>query len=120
MVLPLGSLGSMLSVPTELCPRPSSSHFQFGLDDSASSVRHTPPPATPTHSRQLPLTHVGATSMAVTRLAVTFWAPEKARTPGSTALVLGPYRCQPWLWAGSPARAMRSNVRRALATAAGG
>jgi hypothetical protein len=66
------------------------SHFHVGFAASASSVRQTPPPEVPTHSRQLPGTHVGATTSAVSRLAVGVVAPEKERTPGWIEFCIGP------------------------------
>src|SRR5919206_4816918 len=81
-VFPEGSFGSATSAPTEFSARPPSSHVQDGLAASASSVRQTPPPAVPTQRRQLPGTHVGATTSAVSRLAVGVVAPENESTPG--------------------------------------
>src|SRR5437870_2347116 len=78
-VFPVGSVGSAVSAPTEFCWIPSVSHVHVGRAARASSVRHTPPPETPTHMRQLPGVQVGAITSPVTRLAVVFVAPEKAR-----------------------------------------
>ena len=47
-------------------------YVQDGSAASASSVRQTPPPETPTQNRQLPGVQVGAITIAVTRLAVAF------------------------------------------------
>src|SRR2546421_3631637 len=80
-VFPLESLGSATSEPTEFSARPPSSHFQVGLAARAFSVRQTPPPAVPTQRRQLPGTHVGATTSAVSRLPPARGAAPGGRTP---------------------------------------
>ena len=118
-MLPVGSLGAAVSVPTEFCAMPAVRYVQLGSAASASSVRQTPPPETPTHSRQFPGVHVGAITIAVTRLAVVFVAPENASTPGSTALCLGPYEYQ-WLLPGSPFLAIASKVSFAVCEIVGG
>src|SRR5207247_2612580 len=80
-----------VSAPTEFCAMSPVRYVQVGSAARASSVRQTPPPETPTHMRQFPATHVGAITIAVTRLAVVFVAPENASTPGCTDDCCGPY-----------------------------
>src|SRR5262245_3381409 len=89
-VLPVGSLGAAVSAPTEFCAIPPVRYVQLGSAARASSVRQTPPPETPAHSRQLPGTQVGAITRAVVRLAVGVVAPENDSTPGCTEFCCGP------------------------------
>ncbi len=93
-MLPVGSFGSADSVPTEFCSKAPLTFFHVGLAASASSVRQTPPPEAPAHMRQSPGVHDGAISSAGVRVAVALFAPEKASTPGSNAMLSGPYCCQ--------------------------
>ena len=85
-MLCLGSLGSSVRVPTEFW---SSS----GFGAAALSVRQTPPPATPAQSLHFFAVQSGSATSAVTRLAVSFVAPENEMTPGSVAFCLGPKKC---------------------------
>src|SRR6266516_2480115 len=85
------SLGSSVSVPTEFW----SSSFGLtcchsGFGASVLSVRQTPPPAIPAQSLHLIAEHSGSATSAVTRLAVSFVAPENEMTPGSVAFCVGP------------------------------
>src|ERR1700682_2947534 len=89
IVFPVGSFGSMVSAPTEFCAMPLVTYVQVGFAASALLVRQTPLPAVPAHSLQLPGVHVGATTNAVTRLAVEPLAPENESTPGSIAVFSG-------------------------------
>ena len=75
----------------------------------------------PTQTRQLPGTHVEATTSAVSRLAVGVVAPEKDRTPGWIEFWSAPYGSQ-WLlpFELSPCFAIFSNVFFAFWTIAGG
>jgi hypothetical protein len=93
-VLPVGSFGSAVSAPTEFCSIPGVRYFHFAFDDSASSVRQTPPPEAPAQRRQLPGTQVGAMIIAGVLVAVALVAPEKPSTPGWSAVVLGPWSSQ--------------------------
>ena len=68
-------IGAAVNAPTEFCAIPAVRYVQDGSAASASSVRQTPPPETPTQNRQLPGVQVGAITIAVTRLAVAFVAP---------------------------------------------
>src|SRR6266511_6210990 len=89
------------------------------------SVRQTPPPETPAHTRHPWAPQSGETTSAVVRLAVLLVAPENARTPGSVALTCGPtcFHAAP-LPLGSPfalsAFAIFSNVAFASSGRAGG
>src|SRR6187200_3043234 len=69
MVLAVRSLGSMASAPMLFVPRPRPIHCHFGsVVLSASSVRHTPPPAVPTHRRHRPCSsHNGEIASVETR-----------------------------------------------------
>src|SRR3954451_227738 len=89
-VFPEGSFGSATRAPTEFSASPPSSHVHAGFAARASFVRQTPPPAVATQSRQLPGTHVRATTSAVSRLAVGVVAPEKESTPGWIEFSSGP------------------------------
>src|SRR5579862_6180225 len=69
IVLPVRSVGSIVRLPMQLVPRPCPTHRHWGsVGAMASSVRHTPPPAVPTQSRQPPLSwHWGEIARADTR-----------------------------------------------------
>ena len=81
-MFPPASFGSATSVPTEFCAISGVSHVHVGSEARASFVSQMPPPEVPTQRRQLPRTQVGATTSAVSRLAVATVAPENANTPG--------------------------------------
>src|SRR5262245_23033362 len=76
IVLPVASLGSTVSAPMLLVPRPWPIQRHFGSSGCiASSVRQTPPPAAPAHRRHGPFTwHVGEIASAAIR-------PEKLPVP---------------------------------------
>ena len=69
MVLPVRSVGSIVRLPMQLVPIPCPTQRHSGsVVLMASSVRHTPPPAVPTQSRQPPLNwHCGEMARADTR-----------------------------------------------------
>src|SRR5882724_928135 len=119
-VLPLESLGSAVSAPTEFCPIPPVRYVQLGSAATASSVRQTPPPAAPTQRRQLPGTHVGAMTRTGLRVAVVSVLPVNASTPGSIAFCSAPYACQWLLPCGSPWAAILLKVFLAFCTIRGG
>src|SRR5258708_16894912 len=126
IVLHVLSVGSSTRAPTEAWSRsPGWSCFQSGLPASALSVRQTPPPAAPIQMRHCAALQLGETTIAVTRLAVVFVAPEKDVTPGWLASINGPKKFHLWpLAPGSPfwasASAICWNVALAFATTCGG
>ena len=83
--------GASVRVPTEFWSRSSGlTCCHSGFDATALSVRHTPPPETPTHSLHFFAVQSGSDTIAVTRLAVLFVAPENESTPGWVAFTRGP------------------------------
>ena len=119
-MFPDESFGSATSVPTEFSARLPLSHVQAGFAARASFVRQTPPPALPAQRRQLPGTHVGATTSPVIRLAVSVSAPENESTPGWIEFCTGPYGSQWLLPCESPTFAIFSKVALAFWTNDGG
>ena len=66
-MFPDGSFGSTTTEPIAWIPNEPDRNSQLGFPASAFFVRHTPPPATPSQSRQLPGLQVGAMASEVVR-----------------------------------------------------
>src|ERR1700751_694266 len=84
---------SYVSVPIALVANELEMNVQAGVSASALSVRHTPPPAAATQSRQPSELQAGSTASAVIRPEVVYAVPAKVRTSGKLAS-LGPTRLQ--------------------------
>src|SRR5581483_8214123 len=90
---------SYVSVPIAFEPKPADTNVHFGFPASALSLRHTPPPAAPIHTRHDFTSHErGSTAIAVARPETwksEAWLSKKFNTAGCTP-VFGPASYQPF------------------------